>query len=608
MPAHPLFRHAGARAGVPLLLLFVSGTHPSAQQPAKPDSSSLTELVDFLAVSDSGKPVTDLAPGEVSFKIDGRPRAISSLQFIELASATPADRTSLSAPLPVPYGSNRLDDAGRLVLIAMDRESIRPGRERPAREAALRFLSGLSPRDRVGLASLPRVEVELTNDHEQVRDALMRMTGLSPQEHAASDAACRGRLILNTLASMLQSLAAIDGPKTIAFISSGIMPPTRDAPMTGPPGQCEIRTVYFDEVAAAASAARAHFYVIQPNDEGIDSASNSFADPSASRFRSADDYLAGLQSLAGVTGGELYRLHAVEASQVFTRVANESSAYYVIAFVPEPGERDGLPHRVEVRVSRERVTLRTRPHFTIARIDPKAGAITPQRMLREARQFRDLPLRATAYSSLVPGDSRIKVVAVAEPVDPSVALVSAAVGLFDVKGKLVAQWTADREELAPRPMMSALVASPGSYRMRFAAVDASGRLGTVDYGFRGDLASAGALKLSAMVLGTMASGAFKPRLQFGPESAGVGYFEIYGVPPRNAEITVRMEIAASNEGPAIVGTAATVQNTQDEGRRLVIAPMALNSLPPGDYLVRAIVRIDGREAGRVTRTLRKIKV
>lgn len=606
MHALHLFRRAGAV--VPLLLLFVSGTHSSAQQPARPDSTPLTELVDFLAVSEDGKPVTDLAPGEVSFKVDGRLRAISSLQFIELASATPIARAALTPPLPVPYGSNRLGDTGRIVLIAIDRESIRPGRERPAREAALRFLSGLSPRDRVGLASLPRVEVELTNDHEQVRDALTRMTGLSPQERTSSEAACRGRLILNTLASMLQGLAATDGPKTIAFISSGIMPPTRDAPMNGPPGQCEIRTVYFDEVAAAASAARAHFYVIQPNDEGIDSAANSFADPSASRFRSADDYLAGLQNLAGVTGGELYRLHAVDAGTVFTRVSNESSAYYAIAFEPEPGERDGLPHRVEVKVSRERVTVRTRPHVTIARMDPKAGAITPQRMLREARQFRDLPLRATAYSSLVPGDSRIKVVAVAEPVDPSVALASAAVGLFDGKGKLVAQWTADREELAPRPLMSALVASPGSYRMRFAAVDASGRRGTVDYSFRGELESAGALKLSAMVLGTMASGSFKPRLQFGPESAAVGYFEIYGVPPRSAEITVRMEIAASDEGPAMVGANATVQKTQDEGRRIVIAPMALNSLPPGDYLVRAIVNIDGRAAGRVTRTLRKTKM
>ena len=216
---------------IPLVILVLSNGPAKAQQRA-----GMTELIDFLAVADNGQPVTDLAPSEVTFKLDGRPRAIRSLQFVELASQTPVDRrVSLGAPLAAPYGSNRLDDLGRIVMIAMDRESIRPGRERPARDAALRFLTTLSSRDRVGLATLPRVEVEPTTDHEQIREALMHMTGLSPQERTASDAACRSRLILNTLTGVLQSMAAVDGPKTIAFISTGIVPPTRDAPLTGPP-------------------------------------------------------------------------------------------------------------------------------------------------------------------------------------------------------------------------------------------------------------------------------------------------------------------------------------------------------------------------------------
>ena len=115
------------------------------------------------------------------------------------------------------------------------------------------------------------------------------MTGLSPQERSSSDAACRGRLVLNTLTGLLKTLALTDGPKTIALVSTGLMPPTRDAPMTGAPGQCEVRLVDFDEVGRAAGAARAHFYVIQPNDDGIDSAASAQVDPSASRFRSADD-------------------------------------------------------------------------------------------------------------------------------------------------------------------------------------------------------------------------------------------------------------------------------------------------------------------------------
>ena len=584
-----------------LLILTASGPVPIAAQRAAPP---VLEMVDFLAVNDDGSPVTDLGPSDVTFRVDGRARQIVSLQFIELARPDPADRgTDLAPPIQPPYGSNRLEDSGRIVLIAIDRESIRPGRERPAREAALRFLSRLSPRDHVGLMTLPEVTVEPTTDHAQVREALLQMTGLSPQERTPSEAACRARLVLNTLAGMLQAMAAAEGPKTVAFISTGLAPPTRDAPMTGAPGQCEIRSVYFDEVGAAASAARAHFYIIQPNDEAVDSAQTASLDRSASRFRSSEDSLNGLQHLAGVTGGQLYRLSALDANSVFTRVSRESSAYYSIAFEPEPGDRNGQPHRIEVKVARERVTVRAQPQFTIAKQDK--AEITPQKMLREARAYREVPLRATAYASLNPGDSRLKIVAAAEPIDGSVAFGAAAAGLYDPKGKLVAQWTADKAELTPRPLIAALAAAPGAYRLRVAAIDSNGRRGTVDYHFRAELASAGPLKLSAIALGVAKPG-FQPQLQFGGEQAAVSYFEIYGTPPRASELTVRMEISPTSDGPALVTSAARLQTTDDDTRRLAIAPLAIASLGAGDYIVRAIVNIDGRPVGTVYRTLRKV--
>jgi VWFA-related protein len=583
-----------------LLILAVPARLPVAAQRA---AAPVVELVDFLAVTGDGTPITDLGPSDVTFKVDGRVRRISSLQFVELARPEPTDRgTDLVPPLAPPYGSNRLEDSGRIVLITVDRESIRPGRERPAREAALRFLSRLSPHDHVGLMTLPEVAVEPTTDHAQVREALLHMTGLSPQERTPSEASCRARLVLNTLAGMLQAMVGAEGPKTVAFISTGLAPPTRDAPMTGAPGQCEIRSVYFDEVGAAASAARAHFYIIQPNDEAVDSARTSTVDRTVSRFRSSDDYLNGLQHLAGVTGGQLYRLSAVDAHAVFTRVSRESSAYYIIAFEPEPGDRNGLPHRIDVRVAREGLTVRAQSQFTIARQDK--GDITPQKMLREARAYHEVALRATAYTSLNPGDSRLKIVAAAEPIDGSVTFSAAAAGLYDPKGKLVAQWTADKEELAPRPLIAALAASAGAYRLRVAAIDSNGRRGTVDYHFRAELEGAGVLKLSAIALGVTRPG-FQPRLQFGSEPAAVGYFEIYGTPPRGSELTVKVEIAPTTDGPALVMSAARLQTTEDAARRLAIATLAIASLRPGDYVVRAIVNIDGRPAGTVYRTLRK---
>ena len=69
---------------------------------------------------------------------------------------------------------------------------------------------------------------------------------------------------------------------------------------------------------------------------------------------------------------------------------------------------------------------------------------------------------------------------------------------------------------------------------------------------------------------------------------------------------MKVEIAPSADGPALVASAGRVQPTDDAARRLAIAPLAIASLAPGDYLVRAIVNIDGRPAGTVYRTLRKV--
>jgi hypothetical protein len=45
----------------------------------------------------------------------------------------------------------------------------------------------------------------------------------------------------------------------------------------------------------------------------------------------------------------------------------------------------------------------------------------------------------------------------------------------------------------------------------------------------------------------------------------------------------------------------------DQGaqRRMVIGALPIAALAPGDYVVKAIVSLDGRPVGRATRTLRK---
>lgn len=607
--------------------LAAPGVASARQALSAPAAEPELAALDFLAIGPDGRPVTTLTVDQVSLKVDGGERAIRSLQYIELGPGS-LNRAAgvIPRPLPPPFASNLLADAGRVVMIVINDESIRPGKERPAREAAARFLAALSSRDRVALVTMPRgaIHVDLTRDHEQIRSALSRVTGQAPQtsgqampatprapgitsaQASTSDRACSSRLTLNALAGMLAGLEGLDGPKSVVFISSGLTPPTRDAPLSGPPGRCEVKAEYFEEVGAAARAARAHFYVIQPSDLISDPAETAFTDMTASRFAGTDDATAGLQNLVGVTNGEIFKL-ARAADPVFSRVAAESSGYYVAEFEATPAERNGMPHRVELRVAKPDVSLRYGSQLVIAkaesRKDPKF--LSPQDMLRGIRRFRTLPLRAMAFTSRMPGGTELKVVAIAEPMEPSVQFTSAAMGLVDARGKMSRQWTASRDDLKSGMLVSAFPVPPGTYRLRVAAIDSAGRHGTVEYPFVAELTAAGPLRLSAIALGVTRDGSFEPRMIFGAEPAAVAYLEVYG---RSPAPVVRLELAESENGPALVSAPGRLTETDDPERRVAVGALPLGGVFPGDYLVRVVITNDGKPVGSAMRTLRKVQV
>ena len=230
-------------------------------------------------------------------------------------------------------------------------------------------------------------------------------------------------------------------------------------------------------------------------------------------------------------------------------------------------------------------------------------------MVRVATVFRDLPIRASGYVKRNPGNDKVQVqvLAIFEPAEPSTKLASAVVALFDDKGKLAAQWTAQPDDLSSGGGRTVLPVPAGpSYRMRVAATDASGRAGTADYELRAETIAATPLKLSGLVLGTADGGSFQPRLQFGAaQQAAVGYLEIYGVTKTSA-VVVSLELASSPDGPALATTDTTVQAGGAEDMRIAFGGFAIGGLAPGDYLMRAVVSVDGKPVGRSTHTLRKI--
>jgi len=591
-----------ASRSVPLrVFVFASlaavGTAAAAEGPLRqtPAAGPGSVVLDFRAVTEDGRPVLDLKPADLTLKIDGRDREIRSLEVFDFGRPRPGAAPPALTPA---FGSNVIADGGRDVLLLVDDESIAPGRENSVRVAVEELLSGLAPRDRVGFVTVPLGGANLgfTSRRDEVRAALAAFTGRAPRAATAADIACRTRLTLGLLKGVFANHPS-DVPTTVILLSSSLTAPsavTRMVP-SAQAGLCEVRPDDFNEVAAAAFASRAELHVahvIDGADVGVSASAGSLS--------------AGLESLAGVTGGEMLRLTGSQRGTL-ERLARETSAHYVLTFDPERGERDGKTHRTELGAARDGVRLRVRPRITIPAADdrPRADAdVTAREMLREAAVRRGLPLRAAGYASRDTGGSKVKVVVLFEPSAAATQLDTAMVGMFDAKGKLTAQWTGQKAELSRTPVVAALLVPPGTYRLRVAATDLAGRSGSVDADVRAALVNAAPLTLSALALGAAVEGSFSPRLLFRDEQVVVGYVEVYG-PPKNAAVTAVIELAESEDGPAAITLPARVPAQSGGDVLSIVGGIQVDRLPPGDYAVRMVVSLDGKPVGRVVRTLTK---
>jgi hypothetical protein len=581
--------------GTRALLAHLAGAALVAMLPAAATAQTQRSgavKIDFRALGEDGVPVADLKAEELSLKINGKVRPVHSLSLFRTTRG--GDAASAGGSLPPAYATNAGGVNGRTIHILIDDDSLSPGREGQVREAVRLIAGEMGPADRLGILT-PQGQVNMRpgGDATKVRLAVDGLAGRASVNETVSDAQCRTLRVLAALGSML----AITGgtPTTIVVFSGGMSPPTVKQVAVGSLNSaaatndiCPVRPEDFQNIGSLAGTAQADLYLFHVT-EGM-----------VNRSTAQD---AGFESLAGVTGAEFIRLSGSPQAPV-SRMLRETGAYYVASFEPEPSERSGLPLRVELRSTREKVKLRARPAIEIPKVSAKSAA-SPKDMLRSAAAYHDLPLRAAAYASRNPAGEDVMVVALFEGIEPEASITAASIGLFDDKNTLKKQWSAEKNDLAKRPVMAALTAPPGTYRMRVAAVDGTGRTGTTDYELKAEVPRADPLKLSALVLGTQQQGGgFAPRLDFAGESIAIGMIEIYGV-PKGSAVTVDLDVADSAAGASLATAQTQIAAGRSEDMRIAFGGFSIASLPPGDYLMRAVVNLDGKPVGKVVRTLRK---
>ena len=152
------------------------------QVPPPPTFRSAVDLLTIeTSVRDkSGAAVPDLQTSDFTVTIDGKPRKVVSAQFFKTESSGP--RLLGGAPPTPRHLTNEEAAPGRVVVFAVDSDSIRRGQEKALFETASRMLDALSPSDAVGLVEMPGASIDVTRDHAGVAETLKRFAGRKPSE------------------------------------------------------------------------------------------------------------------------------------------------------------------------------------------------------------------------------------------------------------------------------------------------------------------------------------------------------------------------------------------------------------------------------------------
>lgn len=583
-------------------LLFVAFVTPfavlDAQQGTRGAAGEPQQItVDFTAVTRDGKPAVDLKAADLALRINSRARPIKSLEFVRFAGG------AASSELVPAFITNATPAAVRNFVLIVDDESVPIGQEHKLREAMSRWTQELPATDRVALVTVPNggVKVDLTTDRDRLRKGIAEITPLTP----VVDAACRARSTLVTLRNTFETFGRVTGQPFIAVFFSATMVGASEMERAATPsaqtgrgglsiagGACAVHYEDFKDVGRQASESHVITYVMHPD------------------FNPAPA-TAGIENFRSVTGAPLLHLSGTAGVPGLTKLAQEMTGYYRLTFDTEAGDRLGIVQPIDLKpLTRRDIDLRVRPQVMLSPVRAAAPDTTVAtfsnafELVRSGRSFHDLPLRAT--SSLARAkDNSVNVITVFDTSDPAAKLTSAAAALFDAEGRGVAYWTSKPEDLKGPLAVVGMMVPKGRYRLRIAAIDTSGRYGVIDDTVMAELIQAGSLTMSGLSLGISRSAGFQPRLQFSTEASALAHLELYGG-VAGTPVGAVFEVSETTDGAPLFRVPGAISPTSDEDRFTVTGAIPVGMLPPGSYVIRAIVGVQGQASGRVLRTLHKI--
>jgi VWFA-related protein len=687
------------------LILAVLALPAAAQQkPAAPPlfpSAVDFVTVDVVVTDKSGQPVTGLKAEDFTVIEDKVPQSVTSFEAVELpllASATPAPTPAVSTNIGV-----KESRTNRSFVVFFDDMHLSPLQASRAKAAVNEFLNkGTREGDRVSLVASGGGAwwtARMESGRPQLIDLLKRLDGryIRPpsmmdqmsawealrihiyhdsqvadkvyrrfqsmgvhmqQDQTAEDrqpadfdpyvtmkaletyeeSRRRNTITLEILERAVLSMSQTKGRKSLILVSEGFI--------------YDMNLDQFKRVLHSARTANVAIYFLDTRGLSAlpDTFSAEFGPPTdprdiGSNFLDTLMESEGSENLADESGGFTVK-NTNDLSAGIQKIANESRAYYLLGYAPANTARDGKWRKIEVKVNRKGVNIRSRKGY-FAPLEGSGSALTAARQqdgvdqafqaaLDAPNDIDGLPLRMTTYvlGETILGKATSAIVA---DVDVGSLSFEQKDGRFNdtLEFLLVAAHRETGEyyrydqkiEMSFRPetrekylvswfpIMRDFELPPGGYQAKIVVRDQnSGRVGTVSHEFT--VPDLSAWRVSSLILtDTLAPRAAgeqptRPvalaRRTFKPEGVLYGSFEVFGAAKEKGTLLPRVAagyvVRTKEDGNVVVRQTPTTITTTPQGMVTRMFGFRVDGFRPGRYEVVLTVK---DEVGGTTKELKE---
>lgn len=371
--------------------------------------------VDARVVDSSGAFVPGLTAGDFQVFEDGKPQKLEAFTFVNMPVERQPRPLFAKAPIEADVANNVTGYDGRVYVLVLDDQHTAPQRSPRTKAAAKRFIERyIGANDAAAVvytSGRGDAAQEFTNSQRRLLASVNKFMGRkirsSTLERLDEEQRTRGtrqqgdriddpldqeraytaRTALDSLRNLSNFLGGISGRrKAIIYFSEGVDYDIFDIFNTSG-GASAVQQASRD-AAAAATRANVAIYGIDPRglgalgddmievqdvpqDTSLNLGMSSFND----EVRRSQD---SLRVLSSETGGFAI-VNQNDLNSAFERVVADNSVYYLLGYYSTNEKRDGKFHKIEVKVARPGVTVRSRKGYVAARgkADDKPDPKTP---------------------------------------------------------------------------------------------------------------------------------------------------------------------------------------------------------------------------------------